>query len=196
MARRNHQQQENMPDPNRYEGEGDGSNVDLMAMAEDGMVDVPDLMTDGADLPLMTWDNSAEVRGGDLTSLGFAKLVPGFRFRGFVLGIVAVDSNYDSPAGKKKQNVFILKGTARVPVQGGDGGAMAEVRGKIKIPCYAALEEAFNENAIQEKKSGKKIPIEVSYEGQGPDAKDEDGNKTRSGRHMFRVTRIAPALTS
>lgn len=152
--------------------------------------DVPELRTADANLPVLGWDNSAEVSGGDLTSLGFAKLVRGFKFRGYVVGTKVVDSDFDSPAGKKKQDVYILKGTARCPMQGADSGGFGEVKGTLTIPIYTRLKEALDSNEELEKKLGHSIPVEITYEGQNPN-RDKGGGQTRAGSHIFRVVRIA-----
>ncbi len=174
-----------------YEGEEHGGNVDPLTIDRLlTMANVPELAAEGADLPILSWDNSVEVKGGDLTSLGFAKLVPGFAFRGYVVKVGAVDSQFDSAAGVKKQNAYFLRGTARVPVQGGNGSTFGEIRGNMKIPVYASLSESIEENRALEKKIGKPIAIEISYLGQNPDKKGANGEKLRSGRHLFKVARI------
>lgn len=181
------------------ETDGKGNVIDTNGEVIDGpdaterlleRADVPELRTADADLPVLGWDNSAEVSGGDLTSLGFAKLVRGFKFRGFVTGTKTVDSDFDSPAGKKKQEVYCLKGTARCPMQGADSGGFGEVKGTLTIPIYARLKEALDVNAELERKLGHSIPVEITYEGQNPN-RDKGGGQTRAGSHIFRVVRIS-----
>lgn len=156
-----------------------------------GMIDAPELRVDGDEnIPVLGWDDSAEVRGGDLTSLGFARLVPGFAFSGYVLNTSIVDSQFDSPAGKRKQEVYNLRGTARVPIQGADKGAFAEVRGNLQIPIYARLAEAIEKNREGERTLGRRIPVRITYEGQGTPRTDDEGKVVRSGSHIFRVVRL------
>ncbi len=155
------------------------------------MADAPDLRAPGADLPVLGWDNSAEVRGGDLTSIGFAKLVPGFQFTGYVLGTKVVDSQFDSVAGKGKQEVYTMRGTARVPIANADKGVFAEIAGNLTIPIYAGLQEALDQNAKDEERLKTKIAVRITYEGKNPDRMAADGGKVlRSGRHLFRVVRV------
>jgi hypothetical protein len=145
----------------------------------DDVLDMAELRTEEADQEMLGWDNSVEVAGTDLTSLGFVKLVKGFAFRGFVNTEDVVDSNYDSEAGKRKQRVYKCFGTVRAPIQGAEGG-FGEVRGKVTIPMWTGLAESIEENR--------------KLEAQGADTFDADtGQKKRSGRHIFRVVRIATA---
>jgi len=128
------------------------------------------LATDDADLPLLAWDNTAEVRGGNLTDMGFAKLQPGFEFRGYVLGTKMVPSEFGKevpildgndrpvidPATKKPmvrlmQDVYMLKGTARFPVKGALPNTFGECAGRMSIPVYARLIEPVAENTVKEK---------------------------------------------
>lgn len=158
------------------------------------MVDMPELQTESAELPLLTWENTAEVKGGNLTSLGFAKLLPGFKFRGYVVKEDVVDSQFDSSAGKKRQPVFRLYGTARVPLdKSGAEGGFAEAKGMLTIPQYERLREAIDINREAEKKSGKRIAVSIEYIGQGrPTVDANDPTKVkRSGAHLFDVRRIA-----
>lgn len=155
------------------------------------MVDMPDLRTEGSELPVLGWTDTAEVAGGDLTSLGFAKLTKGFAFTGYVLGSSVVDSQFDSVAGKKKQECYNLLGTARVPIQGADVGAFAEVKGRMTIPIYARLQESIDQNKKDEQRLGKPIAVRITYEGKGTDRKDLEGKVLRSGAHIFRVVRVA-----
>lgn len=160
------------------------------------MANVPELEAEGADLPLLSWNNSAEVKGGDLTSIGFARLAPGFQFRGYIVGTEKVPSSYDSAAGPRLQDVYLVKGTARVPLQGGIAGTLGEISGRMKLPTYASLVEAIDQNFKDEKRLGKKIAIEIAYLGQSPDRKGPLGEKVRSGRHQFTVKRITFAAVN
>src|SRR5271156_1112140 len=53
------------------------------------------------ELPLITWETGAAETGANLTSIGFAKTLVGFEFKGFILGEETVDSTFDSPDGGK-----------------------------------------------------------------------------------------------
>lgn len=128
------------------------------------------LATDDAELPLLAWDNTAEVKGGNLTDMGFAKLQPGFEFRGYVLGTKKVPSEYGKdepvidgdgkvvidqltkqPLTRRLQEVYMLKGTARFPVKGALPNTFGECAGRMSIPVYARLIEPVAENNAKEK---------------------------------------------
>lgn len=186
-AQEEHDAQEAGEDYDRETGE-----VHEVASADNilARVNVPELRTETADLPLLGWTDTAEVEGGDLTSVGFAKLVPGFEFTGFVVGRITVDSEFDSAAGKKKQECYQLFGTARLPVQGADKGAYSSLKGTMTIPTYARLVEAIEANEKGEKQVGKRIPVRIKYEGQGQNRTDPGGKVLRSGAHLFSVVRV------
>lgn len=183
------------------------------------------LATDDAELPVLGWDSTAEVRGGNLTDMGFAKLLPGFEFRGYVLGTKKVPSEFGKeevvldennravidtltkqPLTRKMQEVYMLKGTARVPIRGGLPNTFGECAGRMFIPVYARLIEPVVENTMKEKvlteaarrKSPSapqvRIPLHIKYVGQNPDKETaaEDGTmkKARSGAHLFTVVRL------
>jgi hypothetical protein len=128
------------------------------------------LATDDADLPVVSWEDTAEVRGGNLTDMGFAKLQPGFEFRGYVLGTKKVPSEFGKdepvlddngrevldpatrkPITRRLQEVYMLKGTARFPVKGATANTFGTCAGRMTIPVYARLIEPVAENTVKEK---------------------------------------------
>lgn len=168
------------------------------------------------DLPLIGYEDTVVVRGGNLSDLGFAKMLPGWEFRGFVVKEDRLPSEYGDeepvtddtgkpvmvdgkPVTRKMQKVLRLFGTAMVPVKGMEGGK-AKAEGKIKLGFVEALKEPVADIFAAEKaaseKAGRKVKIgvEIKYLGQAPDRKSEDGSKVeRSGRHLFEVRRIEMA---
>ena len=202
----------------------EGGPVDVESILR--MVDLTpaerDLAADDADLPLLDFENTAKAKGGNLTDAGFAKLMVGFMFRGYVLrtedvpcdprfGVVkmvldkddkpVIDPQTKAPMMRKVQEVYVLKGTAKVPIKGADANVFGEVKGKMRIPVYARLVAPIAENMQREEeltkrareKNGKapavRIPLEIHYVGQGPDHEAADGAK-RSGAHLFEVNRL------
>lgn len=179
-----------------------------------------DFATGDANLPILSWENTTEAKGGNLTDAGFASLVVGFEFRGYVVGIKKIPSEFGlpevvmggdgkpvidpttkAPIVRKMQEVYVLKGTARVPVKGSP--VPAEVRGRMTIPTYARLIEPVSENRAREgeltaraRKGNPKapsvfIPLVIRYIGQGADRPaKEDGKQARSGAHIFEVKRL------
>lgn len=139
------------------------SRVDLTA--EERM-----LAADDGDLPVLSWEDTAEVKGGNLTDMGFAKLMPGFEFRGYIIGTKKMPSEFgkeeivlDSsnravmdqatgqPMTRKMQEVYMLKGTARFPVKGAIPGTFGQCAGRMNIPVYARLDAPIAENMAKEK---------------------------------------------
>ena len=128
------------------------------------------LATDDADLPVISWEDSAEVKGGNLTDMGFAKLQPGWEFRGYILGTKKVPSEFGKdepilgddgraiidpatrqPMTRRLQEVLMLKGTARFPVKGATANTFGTCAGRMTIPVYARLTEPIAENGAKEK---------------------------------------------
>lgn len=174
--------------------------------------------SEDADLPLITWENSAEVKGGNLTDLGFARLIPGFQFRGFILRTMEVDSQFGdakpvlndqqqpimvsgAPLTRKVQTVVELYGTARVPVKGSN--AFGTIDGKLKIPLHERLKQPVADNFAKEAEMTQaarrrdpnarpvKIPVEINYRQQEPDREAKNGEgKARAGAHVYEVKRI------
>ncbi len=178
------------------------------------------LATDDADLPVLSWEDTVEVKGGNLTDAGFAQLQVGFEFRGYIMGEKLVPSEFGTempiPDGKggfvidqatkapmmrKMQKVYTLKGTARTPIKGSD--TFGTVQGRMTIPVYARMIEPVAENMAKEAeltakartKSASapavKIPLVIKYIGQAPDkASKIEGQRGRSGAHLFEIKRL------
>lgn len=202
--------------------DGAGSSVDRLLEMVTITPAERDLATDDADLPILDFETTAEAKGGNLTDAGFAKLMPGFRFRGYVLrsedvpcdprygvakpvlddkGLPVIDPQTKQPMLRKVQEVYVMKGTARVPVKGAAAGTFGEVKGRMRIPSYARIQQPIAENQAREKDLTEKarraspnapavrIPLEIVYVGQGPDSETKDG-QARSGAHIFEVKRL------
>jgi hypothetical protein len=142
------------------------------------------------ELPMVGFGDVQEddAAAGDFTSLGFAKIHPGWTCVGYVLGVGTVESEFDSEAGKRKQRIFHVRGTVRAQLANSD--SVADVRGTVKLPQYARLRESVQNVLRAERRDGHKICVKITYMGQAPDTLKDDGSKKRSGAHIWDVRRV------
>lgn len=143
-----------------------------------------------SDLPMVGFsDVTEDSQDGSFTSLGFAKICPGWSCVGYVIGAVNVESEFDSAAGRKKQSVFQIRGTVRAKLANADG--FGDVKGMIKLPQYARLRESVAEVLKAERRENKKICVKITYMGQNtPTMKDDGVTVKRAGSHIWEVRRV------
>ncbi len=165
------------------------TNVEDETLVDDILSKV-DFLPPDDELPMIGFsDVTEQSRGGaEFTSLGFAKIHPGWECVGYIVGVGVVESEFDSDVGRRKQRIFNLKGTVRAKLS--DADAVADVSGTVKMPQYARLRESLAEVVRAEKRENKKIAVRIKYVGQGPDTMKEDGTKKRSGAHIWDVRRV------
>lgn len=159
-------------DPNQTVESAEKSLLDEIVEGHFATVGEDEYVPTEDDLPILGWNNTVEAPGGNLTRIGFTKLVPGWSFRGYVL------RETDIPAtqfGRKKtvtdrsgnvvmgtdgepmtimvQDIYELKGTVRAPLQGSEDGTTGEVDGVTQIPQFDRLKLAIDALFAAEKKA-------------------------------------------